>query len=141
MIRYLLDTNVLLHVVNRSKGHELIEARLATSSQRNLAVSSISVWEIFRMAEKAKAPTKASKAALDMLSSFRIAPLTLQAAALGGQAHAALANIGKTIGERDSMIAGIALAHQFVLVTDNVRELVRVPGLSIVNWRQPQISE
>jgi tRNA(fMet)-specific endonuclease VapC len=139
MSRFLLDTNVLLHVVNRSTGYALIEARLATSSQRSVAVSAITVWEIFRMAEKAKAPTKASKAALDMLSSFRTIPLTAQAAALAGQAHAALANIGKTIGERDSMIAGIALAHQYTLVTDNTRELQRVPGLRIVNWRQPEM--
>jgi tRNA(fMet)-specific endonuclease VapC len=135
MSRFLLDTNVLLHVVNRSKGYEPIEARLAASNQRSLAVSAITVWEIFRMAEKAKAPTKASKAALDMLSIFRITPMTAQSAALGGQVHAALSNVGKTIGERDSMIAGIALAHKFILVTDNTRELERVPGLEVVNWR------
>lgn len=135
MSRYVLDTNVLLHVVNRAKGYELIEQRLATSSQSKLAVSVITVWEIFRMAEKAKVPTKASQAALVLLSSFRIMPMTKQAAALGGQIHAALANKGQTIGERDSMIAGIALAHQCVLVSDNVGELQRVPGLLLENWR------
>ncbi len=135
MKRYLLDTNVLLHVVNRAKGYQLIEQRMASSSQRALAVSVITVWEIFRMAEKAKVPTKASKAALDFLSSFRIMPMTRQAAALGGQVHAALANQGKTIGERDSMIAGIALAHQCILVSDNTGELQRVPGIQLENWR------
>ena len=68
MTRYLLDTNVLLHVVNRSKGYELIEQRLASSGAREITVSAITVWEIFRMAEKAKIPTKASKAALQILS-------------------------------------------------------------------------
>jgi tRNA(fMet)-specific endonuclease VapC len=135
MLRYLLDTNVLLHVVNRAKGYELIEQRLASSSPRKLAVSVITVWEIFRMAEKAKVPTKASKAALDFLNSFRIMPMTKQAAALGGQVYAVLASKGQTIGERDSMIAGIALAHECILVTDNTKELLRVPQLVVENWR------
>ena len=137
MTRYLLDTNVLLHGVNRAKGYELIEQRLASSGAREITVSAITVWEIFRMAEKAKIPTKASKAALEFLSSFRIAPLTKQAAALGGQIHAVLSKVGKTIGERDSMIAGTALAHACTLVTDNVSELQRVPGIVIENWRNP----
>lgn len=137
MSRYVLDTNVLLHVVNRAKGHELIEQRLASSSPAALAVSVITVWEIFRMAEKAKVPTKASQAALALLSSFRIMPMTKQAAALGGQIHAGLANKGQTIGERDSMIAGIALASGCILVSDNVGELQRVPQLQLENWRSP----
>jgi predicted nucleic acid-binding protein len=48
-------------------------------------------------------------------------PMTKQAAALGRQIHAALANKGQTIGER-------------VLVSDNVGELQRVPGLLLENW-------
>ena len=89
------------------------------------------------MAEKAKMPTKAGQAALALLSSFRIMPMTKQAAALGGQIHAGLSNKGQTIGERDSMIAGIALANGCILVSDNVGELQRVPELQLENWRFP----
>jgi tRNA(fMet)-specific endonuclease VapC len=32
------------------------------------------------------------------------------------------------------MIAGVALAHGLILVTRNVREFERVPGLQIQNW-------
>ena len=58
----MLDTNVLIHVVNRAQGYEKIEQRLLVASAHSLLVSVISVWEIFRMAEKAKVPSKASKA-------------------------------------------------------------------------------
>ncbi len=135
MIRYLLDTNVLLHVVNRSQGYEKIESKLLEAKANSLAVSVITVWEIFRMAEKAKAPTKASKAALQFLDKFRVIPMSKTSAARGGQIHGALANIGQTIGERDSMIAGIALESNYTLVTDNVREFERVIGLKLENWR------
>jgi tRNA(fMet)-specific endonuclease VapC len=134
-MRYLLDTNVLIHVVNKAAGYEHIERRLLIAPANSLLVSVISVWEIFRMAEKAKVPSKASKAALEFLDEFRIVPMTKPGAALGGQIHAALSKIGQTIGERDSMIAGIALLNNYILVTDNVGEMQRVAGLSVENWR------
>ena len=134
-MRYLLDTNVLIHVVNKAQGYEKIEQRLLVAPAQSLLVSVITVWEIFRMAEKAKVPSKASKAALEFLDEFRIAPMTKPAAALGGQLHAALAKKGQTIGERDSMIAGIALLNGYTLVTDNVGEMQRVAGLQVENWR------
>jgi len=135
MKRYLLDSNVLLHIVNRSSGYQLIEDRLVSAKADSLRVSAVTVWEILRMAQKAKVPGKAVQAALTMLSEFKVEALTREAAALGGSLHASLANIGKTIGERDSMIAGIALAHGYVLVTDNTGEFSRVPGLELENWR------
>lgn len=134
-MRYLLDTNVLIHVVNKAQGYEKIEQRLLVAPALSLLVSVISVWEIFRMAEKAKVPSKASKAALEFLDEFRIAPMTKPATALGGQLHAALAKTGQTIGKRDSMIVGIALLNDYTLVTDNVGEIQRVTGMRIENWR------
>jgi predicted nucleic acid-binding protein len=71
----------------------------------------------------------------EFLDEFRIVPMTKPGAALGGQIHAALSKIGQTIGERDSMIAGIALLNNYILVTDNVGEMQRVAGLSVENWR------
>jgi tRNA(fMet)-specific endonuclease VapC len=135
LMRFLLDTNVLLHVVNKAKGYELIEQRLVTAPAHSLVVSVITVWEIFRMVEKAKVPSKANKAAIEFLDAFRVIPMTKPGAALGGQIHAGLAKIGKTIGERDSMIAGIALMNDYTLVTDNVGEMQRVAGLRVENWR------
>lgn len=138
MKRYLLDTNVLLHVVNKANGHGLIEQRIATTQPDQIRISALTVWEISRMVEKSKVPSKASKAAMAALTLFEVEPLTNISAAVGGNLHAFLANRGLTIGERDSMIAGVALVNDLVMVTDNVREFQRVPGLSVENWRNPQ---
>lgn len=138
MKRYLLDTNVLLHVVNKANGHGLIEQRIATTQPDQIRISALTVWEIARMVEKSKVPSKASKAAMAALTLFEVEPLTNISAAVGGNLHAFLANRGLTIGERDSMIAGVALVNDLVMVTDNVREFQRVPGLSVENWRNPQ---
>jgi tRNA(fMet)-specific endonuclease VapC len=138
MTRYLLDTNVLLHVVNKANGHGLIEQRIATTQPDQIRISALTVWEISRMVEKSKVPSKASKAAMAALTLFEVEPLTNISAAVGGNLHAFLANRGLTIGERDSMIAGVALVNDLVMVTDNVREFQRVPGLSVENWRNPK---
>jgi tRNA(fMet)-specific endonuclease VapC len=38
------------------------------------------------------------------------------------------------IGERDLLIAAIALANDLTVVTGNIRESRRVPGLRVEDW-------
>jgi len=137
MTRYLLDTNVLLHLVNKSQGHELIAHQLTTKNPQQLFISAITVWEISRMVEKRSAASpKAALAALRLMEQFQVMALNARSAAVGGNLHASLANRGATIGERDSMIAGIATVHDMDVVTDNVKEFARVPGILVHNWRE-----
>ena len=110
MKRYLLDSNVLIQLVNKTPGYGLVESRLGSAQAHSVLVSAVTVWEIFRRAEMGKAPAKAAKAALAMLSEFNVVPFTREAAALGGSIYATLAKLGTTIGEQDSMIAGSAMA-------------------------------
>ncbi len=48
--------------------------------------------------------------------------------------RAELAGQGAPIGPMDTLIAGHALSRGYTLVTGNVREFIRVPGLSVVDW-------
>ncbi len=135
MKSYLLDTNVITHWVNKARGHELIEEQLFTLPIASLHISAVTVWEVCRMAERAKVSTKASRALMEAIGLFAVEPLTAQIAALSGNLHGWLSNKGQTIGERDSMFAGTALACGHIMVTDNMREFERVPGIEIQNWR------
>ena len=47
-----------------------------------------------------------------------------------------LTKAGLVIGENDTAIAGHAIASGCVMVTNNVREFSRVPGLSYEDWVQ-----
>lgn len=133
--RYLLDTNVLLHLVNGAQGHENIRIRLESLEPDQLIVSAVTVWEIYRMAEKAKVSRKSIQAALAMLTLLQVEPFDADQAATGGAIHAVLSNKGLTIGERDSMIAAAALVKKCTMVTDNTKEFCRIAGLVVENWR------
>lgn len=51
-----------------------------------------------------------------------------------GALRARLEHSGTMIGPNDLMIASIALAHRLILVTHNVAEFARVPGLVVEDW-------
>ena len=47
---------------------------------------------------------------------------------------AALTAVGNPIGPNDTAIAGHAIATSAILVTNNVKEFERVPGLTFEDW-------
>ena len=51
-----------------------------------------------------------------------------------GKLRAGLEKSGSLIGAYDLLIAAHALALQLTLVTNNLREFRRVPGLRLENW-------
>jgi predicted nucleic acid-binding protein len=61
-------------------------------------------------------------------------PFEREAALAAARIRAQLEQQGTPIGSLDVLIAGTAIALQATLVTHNVREFSRVPGLAIVDW-------
>lgn len=53
----------------------------------------------------------------------------------------ALESAGTPIGSHDLFIAAHARAHALTLVTHNLREFQRVPGLQVVDWLSASASE
>jgi len=70
-----------------------------------------------------------------MIARLEVLPFDNKAAYHFGQIRAALYSIGRPIGPYDMMIAGQARASGFILVTNNIKEFERVPGLQLENWR------
>jgi tRNA(fMet)-specific endonuclease VapC len=63
-----------------------------------------------------------------------LAPFDAEDALAYGRLRAALERKGQMPGELDCLIAAQAVARGLVLVTGNVREFKRVPGLAVENW-------
>lgn len=63
-----------------------------------------------------------------------VMPLTMEAARAAAEICADLRKRRETIGHTDSLIAGIALANNLQLVTNNTDHFKRVKGLVLTNW-------
>ena len=112
-----------------------ILARLdAVKPNEIVYLSSVTVMELSYGAHKGRW-SKANTELLDrFVLDFTIAPFDESAARVGGGLRAALEKKGRPIGPLDTLIAAHALSLSATLVTNNVREFSRVPGLHVKNW-------
>lgn len=79
--------------------------------------------------------TEANEARIKQLSHLiPVQALDASAASHYGRLRTGLEKRGSLIGAYDLLIAAHALALGLTLVTNNVREFRRVPGLRLENW-------
>ena len=131
MIRYLLDTNIVIYVIKR-RPIEVLDKFNANATR--MAISSITLAELIHGVEKSSQPDANLAVVEDFCSRLEVLPYTTKAAQHYGSIRAALERNGQPIGVNDLHIAGHARSEGLVLVTNNVREFERVPALQIENW-------
>lgn len=126
---FALDTNTVIYFF---KGDGRVTENLLATPPSEIAIPSVVVYELEAGIAQLTQPGK-RRAQLDQfLGTLEVLPLDEVAAKAAAQAGAALA--GTPIGPMDTLIAGIAIAHQATLVTHNTREFRRVRRLNIVDW-------
>jgi len=132
-VKYLLDTNACIAYLNGR--HQSVVNRIRATAPADLAISTVVVAELRYGADRSARP-KENHARIDVLMA-EILPLDfdLESAAAYGRLRTRLEAKGTPIGPNDMLIAAQALAHNLVVVTDNVREFRRVRGLRAENWR------
>lgn len=129
---YLLDTNILIDISRGTLRHAY---ELMMSSDASLfKVPSVVKAELLLGARKSQQPEEMRFRVETLLLPFEILPFDDTCAGFYADIRAQLESQGTTIGSNDYLIAATALAHSAVLVTNNVREFERVPGLSIESW-------
>ncbi len=129
---YLLDTNICIYAL-KNRPPEVL-ARLQEVGRAAVAVSVITVLELRHGAEKSERAA-AAHARLDLfLAPISALPFEEEDARTGARIRAHLDRQGQPIGDLDSLIAAQALGRDLILVTNNLRELLRVPGLRTENW-------
>lgn len=134
----LLDTNVLIDLT-RGRSPVLSERFVrAVSAGEPMAVSAVSVYE-FRFGAERSPRRESQLAGLErFLSAMQIVDFDLQDAEAAARIKADLAAKGRMIGAYDLLIAGQAAARDLTVVTGNVREFGRIPGLAVEDWSKPQ---
>lgn len=124
----LLDSTVCVDVL---RGRPSAITRLSAKSPRDLAVASMTEAELLHGALNGRDPLNLTRVEA-LLESMTVLPF--DRAAARAHAHARLALRRQPIGERDLVIASVALAHGLAVATGNVREFGRVPGLVVEDW-------
>ncbi len=128
---YLPDTNALSHYM-RGRDRALVARFFEVFAQVRL--SAVVLAELEYGAEKGG--SSAQRPRLDALAAvLPIEPFTQPDAAHFGRLRASLARRGELIGQFDLLIAAQALRLGATVVTNNVREFSRVPGLKVEDWQ------
>ena len=130
-MRRTLDTNICSYILRRHPA-SMIE-RFAALERDQVWLSAIVASELRFDAVKLASP-RFSAAVEKWLSGFDVRPWPVQATHPYAQIRAALESAGKPIGAMDLLIASHAMAEDSVIVTNNAREFLRVPGLAVEEW-------
>jgi tRNA(fMet)-specific endonuclease VapC len=132
-MKYLLDTSTCVFVL---RGHAGTTERLSAAAGPDVAVSVMSVAELWVGVRKSREPEVRRIGLQGFLAPLRLLPFDAPAAERYVEARCALEAEGRPIGERDLIIAATALSRGLTVVTNNTREFGRVPGLRVEDWSQ-----
>lgn len=131
MLKYMLDTNIVIYVINR-RPVEVLDTFNRYASR--MCISSITLAELLHGVEKSSKPEHNRRQVEEFVSLLEVLEYGPEAAAHYGEIRADLERQGISIGVNDLHIAGHARSQGLTLVTNNLSEFERVRGLSVDNW-------
>jgi len=132
-LAYLLDTNILSDLVRNPQG--MVAAQITRAGEDTVCTSIIAAAELRYGAIKSNSAKLAERVDI-LLSALEILPLETPADHQYASLRYRLTREGTPIGPNDLLIAAHALANDLTVITANVGEFSRVPGLKVENWLQ-----
>jgi tRNA(fMet)-specific endonuclease VapC len=131
-MKVMLDTDVCIDLI-RDRPPSLLE-RFASHAVGDIGISIITLAELEYGVSKSSRPAR-NREPLDLfVSPFDVAAFDRQATAVYGRLRAALEKKGQSIGSMDLLIAAQAVSLDVRLITHNIREFGKVPGLRVDDW-------
>ena len=128
---FIADTDVLVDYLS---GHEPSAGRVAIELETGeLHTTAITRFELLAGARS----SRQERMIRELLDAVPALPMDAESADQAAEVRRTLDSQGTPIGMGDSLIAGIVLAHQGVLMTRNLRHFERVPGLRISGRWEP----
>jgi tRNA(fMet)-specific endonuclease VapC len=133
----LIDASILIEV---ERGRLELEPHVAQRPDEAFFLSVVTASELLHgvhRAVQAEVRTKRAAFVEGILERFPLLPVDLATARAHAQVWAELMAAGKMIGPHDLWLAATCIAHGLTMVTANVREFARVPGLQVEVWGRP----
>lgn len=128
---YLLDTNICIDGVKNS--YPALTQKLLTVRPNEIYISAVTIGELEYGCSKSKWGERSRNIMEMFLAAYSVLPFTREDAILFGRLRADLAMKG-TIGPYDIQIAAQGVSRGLTVVTHNVGEFSRVPGLKAEDW-------
>jgi tRNA(fMet)-specific endonuclease VapC len=130
---YVLDTNTVAYFF---RGEGRIATRLLRASPGEVAIPAIAAYELRLGLARLGNAARRIEQLEQFLATIRVLPFDDATARVAAAIRVDLERAGQPIGPLDVLIAATALHSAGTLVTRNVSEFGRVPGLRVENWYQ-----
>ncbi len=135
-MRYMLDTNICIYAIKNKP--ESVLKKLLSLDPSSVCISSITYAELCHGVYKSAAVNRNKIALSLLLANIEVIKFDTCAAECYGKIRAELEQKGTPIGPLDTMIAGHAKSLNCIVVTNNIREFMRVDSLQVENWVEEQ---
>ena len=128
----LIDTNILSFFFrNHSLVVERCQAYLNDYDKINISI--ITYYEIVSGLKHRDAQRQLTSFQ-EFISYNTVLPLSTSSATISADIYAILRNKGTPINDIDILIAGIAIANDLIIVTNNIRDFGKIENLEIRDW-------
>jgi len=128
-MKYLIDTDWIIHGLH---GKERVVKKLLELRREGLAVSVISLAELYEGVFRSSDPVADERSLEDFLSGTSVLGISEEICKSFGKERARLRKEGMLIGDFDLLIASTCLHHDLTLLTDNIRDFKRVKNLKML---------
>ena len=129
-ITYLIDTDWVIHYLN---GHPAIVERLEEFQEQGLALSVISLAELYEGIYYSRDPERNEQALNNFLRGVMVIGIDEDICRLFGRERGRLRAAGKMIGDFDLLIGATALHHHLIMLTNNRRHFELIDGLPLMS--------
>ena len=130
----LLDTDVVSFTM---RGGDLANAYAPHLRDRLLAISFVTVGELYFGAELSRWGAKRRRKLEETLRGFVVVPYDSEVARSYGRLVAAERRAGRSIAQNDAWIAACAVRHRIPLVSHNAKHFKDIAALSLITeWRE-----
>jgi tRNA(fMet)-specific endonuclease VapC len=131
-LSWLIDTDWIIHYLNGNKG--IIE-KIRSVEKTGLAVSVISLAELYEGIYHSSNPQSNEEALTDFLSGVSILGVEGEVCKVFGKERGRLRQAKKMIGDLDLLIASTCLHHKITLLTNNRKHYEAIDSLNIFSLR------
>ena len=127
-LRYLIDTDWVIHYLN---GHQAIVRRLKALSDEGLALSVVSLAELYEGVYGSSDPTGNAQALGNFLRGVNVFGIDEETCKIFGQHRGRLRARGTMVGDFDLLIGATGLRAGLTVLTNNRRHFELIEGLPL----------